>query len=117
MQKQSRCLGSVAFALIVVAGVLVGAGWGQTVGSGGVAADPSSDKLAQVQARGTLIMATDPAYPPQSFLVKSAKRLATTKCAANQFTGNQISGYDADVSKLVAKRLGVEACFVAPTWL
>ena len=39
------------------------------------AGDPSSDKLAQVSARGTLILFTDPAYPPQSFAVKGAKRL------------------------------------------
>ena len=116
MLKEGRCLGSIALVVMVVAGVVAGTGSGQSsFRSGG--ADPSSDKLAQVVARRTLIMATDPAYPPQSFLVKSAKRRANTKCADNQFTGNQISGYDADVSKLVAKRLGVEACFVAPTWL
>jgi polar amino acid transport system substrate-binding protein len=80
------------------------------------AADPSTDKLAQVLARGTLILSTDPAYPPQSYQVKSAKRLAHTKCAANQLTANQMAGYDADTGKLVAKRLGVEACFVTPTW-
>ena len=78
--------------------------------------DPSTDKLAQILARGTLILSTDPGYPPQSYLVKSAKRLAHTKCAANQMTANQMAGYDADTGKLVAKRLGVEACFVTPTW-
>ena len=31
-------------------------------------------------------------------------------------TANQMAGYDADTGKLVAKRLGVEACFVTPTW-
>src|SRR5262249_1716942 len=71
----------------------------------GSAADPSTDKLAQVRARGTLIMATDPAYPPQSYRVEGAKRLAHTRCAANQLTGNQMAGYDADTSKLVAKGL------------
>jgi ABC-type amino acid transport substrate-binding protein len=84
--------------------------------SAGVRADPSTDELAHVLARGTLIMATDPAYPPQSYLVKRAKRTVQTKCAANQLTGNQMAGYDADVSKLVAKGLGVEPCFVTPTW-
>jgi polar amino acid transport system substrate-binding protein len=78
--------------------------------------DPSADKLAQVQARGTLVLATDPAYPPQSYAVKGAKRLAGTKCAANQLTANQMAGFDADTSKLVAKGLGLEPCFVAPTW-
>lgn len=80
------------------------------------AGDPSTDKLAQVLARGTLILSTDPGYPPQSYLVKGAKRLAKTKCAANQMTANQMAGYDADTGKLVAQRLGVEACFVTPTW-
>ena len=31
-------------------------------------------------------------------------------------TANQMAGYDADTGKLVAQRLGVEACFVTPTW-
>ena len=86
----------------------------QAVASSG--GDPSSDKLAQVLARGTLILFTDPAYPPQSYAVKGAKRLATTKCAANQLTGNQITGYDAETGKLVAKQLGIEPCFVTPSW-
>jgi len=81
-----------------------------------VTADPSTDELAQILARGTVVMATDPAYPPQSYQVKGAKRLTHTKCAPNQLTGNQMAGYDADTSKLVAKGLGVEPCFVAPTW-
>jgi polar amino acid transport system substrate-binding protein len=78
--------------------------------------DPSTDKLAQVLARGTLILFTDPKYPPQSFAVKGAKRPASTKCAANQLTAAEMAGYDADSGKLVAKALGVEACFVAPSW-
>ena len=31
-------------------------------------------------------------------------------------TANQMGGYDADTGKLVAQRLGVEPCFVDPTW-
>jgi polar amino acid transport system substrate-binding protein len=80
------------------------------------AGDPATDKLAQILARGTLILSTDPAYPPQSYLVKSAKHLTHTKCAANQMTANQMAGYDADTGKLVAQGIGVEACFVTPTW-
>ncbi|HEX6714779.1 MAG TPA: transporter substrate-binding domain-containing protein [Thermoleophilaceae bacterium] len=78
--------------------------------------DPSKDKLAQIKARGTLVLFTDPKYPPQSFAVNSAKRAANTKCAANQMTGPEIAGYDADSGKLVAKALGVEPCFVTPSW-
>jgi polar amino acid transport system substrate-binding protein len=79
-------------------------------------ADPATDKLAQIQARGTLILFTDPEYPPQSFRVKGAERPADTKCAANELTAAEISGYDADTGKLVAEALGVEPCFVTPSW-
>jgi polar amino acid transport system substrate-binding protein len=78
--------------------------------------DTSNDKLAQVLARGTLVLFTDPAYPPQSFAVKGAKRPSTTKCAPNQLTASEIKGYDADTGKAVAKQMGVEPCFVTPSW-
>jgi polar amino acid transport system substrate-binding protein len=78
--------------------------------------DTSNDKLAQVLARGTLVLFTDPAYPPQSFAVKGAKRPSTTKCAPNQLTAPEIKGYDADTGKAVAKQMGVEPCFVSPSW-
>lgn len=38
-----------------------------------------TDKLAQILARGTLILSTDPAYPPQSYRVRGATRLARTR--------------------------------------
>jgi polar amino acid transport system substrate-binding protein len=79
-------------------------------------ADPATDKLAQIQARGTLILFTDPACPPQSFKVKAATRPASQKCAANELTAAEMTGYDADTGKLVAKALGVEPCFVTPSW-
>lgn len=105
-------------ALATMATVLlvgVAAFW-PAVGTSQISGDPSTDKLAQVLARGTLVLFTDPAYPPQSYAVKGAKRKAGTKCAANQLTAPQITGYDADTGKLVAKALGVEPCFVTPSW-
>jgi polar amino acid transport system substrate-binding protein len=78
--------------------------------------DPSTDKLAQILARGTLVLFTDPKYPPQSFTVKGGKRPASTKCAPNQVTAPEMAGYDADSGKLIAKALGVEPCFVTPSW-
>jgi polar amino acid transport system substrate-binding protein len=78
--------------------------------------DPAKDKLAQVLARGTLVLFTDPEYPPQSFAVKGAKRAADTKCAANELTAPEVAGYDADTGKLVAEGMGVEPCFVTPSW-
>ena len=41
--------------------------------------------------------------------VKGAKRLANTKCTDNQLTANQMTGYDVDTGKLVAKGLGRRA--------
>ncbi len=105
---------NVFFATAVVV-LIVAAAW-PSLGAGRSVGDPSTDKLAQVLARGTLVLFTDPAYPPQSFAVKGAKRKAVTKCAANQLTAPEIAGYDADTGKLVAKALGVEPCFVTPSW-
>ena len=100
-------LGAVA---IVVAAC--GAGTGST-GSTAPSADPAKDKLAQVIARGTLVLATDLDYAPQSFSVKDATRAATTKCSPNQLTAPEVSGYDAETGKLVAAAMGVEPCFVS----
>ena len=35
---------------------------------------------------------------------------------ANQLTTPRWPGYDADTGELVAKALGVETCFVTPSW-
>jgi polar amino acid transport system substrate-binding protein len=102
-------------AVVALVTTAIAAGAAST-GGGALRADPSTDKLAQVLARGTLVLFTDPAYPPQSFAVKGAKRPAQTKCSANQLTAPEIAGYDADTGKLVAKALGVEPCFVTPSW-
>jgi polar amino acid transport system substrate-binding protein len=109
---------------LVLAGVLAeGCGSGDrevqaTAGSSAEAeraGDASTDKLEQVLARGTLVLFTDPAYPPQSVKV-TAQRPAGTKCAANELTGAELEGYDVDTGKLVAEALGVEPCFVTPSW-
>jgi polar amino acid transport system substrate-binding protein len=89
---------------------------GSAGGTAAAAGDPATDKLAQVLARGTLVLSTDLRYPPQSFAVKRAERAPGSKCPANQLTAPEVAGYDADTGKLVAKALGVEPCFVAPSW-
>ena len=78
--------------------------------------DPAHDKLAQVLARGTLVLSTDTGYPPQSMAVEGAKRLAATKCLPTQLTAPEVTGYDAETGKAVAAKLGVEPCFVTPQW-
>jgi polar amino acid transport system substrate-binding protein len=75
-----------------------------------------ADKLAEILARGTIVVSTDPAYPPQSELVENAVRAADTKCTTDQHTSSELSGFDIDVSLAIAKKLGVEACFVTPEW-
>ncbi|MCS7178208.1 MAG: transporter substrate-binding domain-containing protein [Anaerolineae bacterium] len=77
---------------------------------------PAADKLAEVLARGTLVVSTDPAYPPQSELVEGAQRAAYTRCPSDQRTASELAGFDIEVAKEVARRLGVEACFVTPNW-
>ena len=105
-----------ALALPMLALLALAAGGAASPSLAAAGGDPTVDKLAQIEARGTIVLSTDPAYAPQSWAVKGAKRLAGTKCAENQMTANQMTGYDVDTGKLVAKGLGVEACFVAPTW-
>ena len=61
----------------------------------------SGDLLAEICDKGTLTVSTDPKYPPQSSL--------------NEATG-QYEGFDIDVAKEIAKRLGVKIAFVTPSW-
>jgi polar amino acid transport system substrate-binding protein len=63
-------------------------------------ATPREDLLDQVMAAGKLVVSTDPDYPPQSF---------TDEAGA-------LVGFDVDVAKEVARRLGVEIEFVTPDW-
>ena len=78
--------------------------------------NPQADKLAQILDRGTLVGYAETDYPPQSMLVEGATRPADTKCLPTQKTGAEVTGFDNETTKLVAKDLGVEPCFVTPTW-
>ncbi len=90
--------------------------FGLLLASCGGGASTAKDKLAEILARGTLIISTDPAYPPQSQLVEGGARAANTKCASDQHTASELTGFDIDVSVAIAEKLGVEACFVTPDW-
>lgn len=74
------------------------------------------DKIAEIQARGTLVIATDPDYTPQSRLIVDSKRSDDSKCEPTQYVASQFEGFDVDMAKELASRLGVEACFVTPPW-
>jgi polar amino acid transport system substrate-binding protein len=102
-------IGSVA----VLAGACAAGGPAR---SSAPSADPTKDKLAQIIARGTLVGYAELDYPPQSIKVDGAQRPAGTKCLPNQMTAAEATGFDVETTKLVAKGLGVEACFVQPSW-
>lgn len=76
----------------------------------------ADDLLADVMKRGVLRISTDPAYPPQSELVEGEKIPSDSKCTGEEHSANQFKGFDIDVAVEIAKRLGVEACFVTPDW-
>jgi len=58
-----------------------------------------ADYLQRIQDGGVIRMSTDPAYPPQSELVDG-----------------QIVGFDIDVGREIATRLGVELALETPDW-
>jgi polar amino acid transport system substrate-binding protein len=63
------------------------------------AQDAEPDMLARIQEAGVIRMSTDPAYPPQSELVDG-----------------EIVGFDVDVGREIATRLGVELALETPDW-
>jgi len=64
------------------------------------ATEAMDDLLGEITSRGTIRISTDPNYAPQSFLDED---------------GNFV-GFDVDVTREIAKRLGVEVEFVTPDW-
>lgn len=77
---------------------------------------PQNDKLAEILARGTLVIATDADYAPQSKLLPESFPAEGTKCNPVQYTAGQMVGFDVKVAEEIANRLGVEPCFVTPPW-
>lgn len=72
--------------------------------AGGTACDNlaqgSDDQLARICGAGEIRVSTDPEYPPQSFLDDAGEYV----------------GFDIDVSREIAERLGVEVRFEAPSF-
>jgi polar amino acid transport system substrate-binding protein len=76
----------------------------------------SHDLLAKILTRGTMVIATDPAYPPQSELIAGADRDPNSKCNPTEYTSGELTGFDVETAVEIARRLGVEPCFVTPPW-
>jgi polar amino acid transport system substrate-binding protein len=64
------------------------------------AAPQAGEVLDRVTSKGVMVMSTDPEYPPQSSLNDQ----------------NEFEGFDIDVGREIAERLGVEIEFVTPGW-
>jgi cystine transport system substrate-binding protein len=60
----------------------------------------AADLLAQVKARGTLKVALEGTYPPFNYKEKTG----------------ELAGYDVDVARLLAARLGVKVEFISSEW-
>ena len=98
--------------LVIVSALLAGCGGAKPA----LEPTPPNDLLAKITMRGTLVVATDPAYPPQSELRSGATRTTDTKCAPTEYTADEFTGFDVDSAVEIARRLGVEPCFVTPPW-
>lgn len=72
--------------------------------------------LAVIKQRGYILVSTDPNYEPQSFLNMSGKRSSSTKCPSDSLTTAEMQGFDVDVAHKIGEFLGVETCFVTPSW-
>ncbi|WP_031250745.1 transporter substrate-binding domain-containing protein [Mesorhizobium sp. LNHC221B00] len=60
----------------------------------------AGETMDRVTSKKAMVVATNSGWPPQSFLDDS----------------NQLVGFDIDVSKEIARRLGVEVSFDTPDW-
>jgi polar amino acid transport system substrate-binding protein len=67
---------------------------------GAYGAASAGETLDRVMANKKLVMSSDPEYPPQSFLNDQ----------------NQMDGFDVEVGREIAKRMGVELEIVTPSW-
>jgi polar amino acid transport system substrate-binding protein len=109
-------VGTIARSIMLGVIAILAVGCSGTAAPASPTPDAGADKLAQVLGRGTLVGYAELDYPPQSILVPGAQRTQGTKCQPNQRTAAEVTGFDIETTKLVAKDLGVEACFVSPTW-
>jgi polar amino acid transport system substrate-binding protein len=75
---------------------------------------PRSDLLSTIQARGKLVTAVEPNYPPSSEIVPNANRTPGTRCSPSEYTLNEVKGFNVEITAEIARRLGVEPCYIMP---
>ena len=79
---------------------LAGTGLALALAVGVASPAGAGEVLDRVMKTKTLTMSSDPAYPPQSFLNDK----------------NEFEGFDIDVGREIAKRLGTELKIITPAW-
>ena len=92
-------------AMLVLAACQGGDGGSSPSGAAGdgdtACAGETDGHLARICEAGVILVSTDPEYPPQSFLDEET---------------NELDGFDIDVAKEIAERLGVEVQFETPAF-
>ena len=111
MRRMSVGVSLLAIIALAVAGCgdsndsNAGGSGGQTSGGGGEGVCGSNtstgDLLAEICDRGTVVVSTDPKYPPQSSYNESTEKW---------------EGFDIDVATEIAHRLGVGIDWQTPSW-
>ena len=73
----------------------------------------SPDRLDEILSRGTLVVALNPDDDPLAN-ISSSIRDTDSRCTDSQYNEDQVSGFHVDVSTGIARKLGVDSCFVVP---
>lgn len=76
----------------------------------------TTNKLDEILNRGTLVIATDPESAPFSELIPGSVKNSSSRCEPAAYSCDEFIGFDTAVGREIAKRLGVEPCFVTPIW-
>lgn len=76
----------------------------------------SPDRLDTILDRGSIIIAIEPLGAPYGSLVSGEERRSDTKCPGECYTENQLTGFDISLTGAIARRLGVDACYINPEY-
>jgi polar amino acid transport system substrate-binding protein len=99
--NKTRRFAVLPIAILVLVACQGGNGGDGSAPEGTVCAGETDGHLARICEAGVIRVSTDPEYPPQSFLDEET---------------NELDGFDIDVAKEIAERLGVDIEFETPSF-